>query len=75
MINPKGSIEYLIDRLVQLENMKFMIISCDTEGWGESFSVWTTDMEERLQLLRELIKYRKLYLKVEKELEEERGYL
>lgn len=75
MINAQGDVEYLKDRLVQQENLKSMIKRGDTEGWGEDFKLWTTDMEERLQLLKELITYKELYLKVEKELEEERGYL
>lgn len=75
MINAQGDIAYLTDHVIRQENLKSMIKRGDTEGWGEDFQLWTTEMEERLQLLKELIKYRQLYLKVEKELEEERGYL
>lgn len=72
MIVATGSIDYLEMKLVDEENFKQMVIRGDTDGWLDGFD-WTNEHEERLQLLRELIKYKKLYLKVEKELEELNG--
>lgn len=71
MIVPTGSIDYLEMKLVDEENFKQMVIRGDTDGWPDN--TWTNEQEERLQLLKELVKYKKLYLKVEKELEELNG--
>lgn len=66
MINAKGSIEYLTDQIHMLERLRMAKGHGGQEGWD--MDPWTEKDEEKLGLLEELIKYKKLYHKVSDEL-------
>ena len=67
MINAKGSIEYLTDQAHMLERLRMTKNHGGQEGWD--IDPWSEKDEEKLNLLEELIAYKKLYYKVSDELD------
>lgn len=67
MIVATGSIDYLTDQVLLLENLKTEKIKYG-DGWN--LGEWSEYDEERLNLVKELLKLKRLYFKVEKQLEE-----
>ena len=69
MLNPKGSIIYLKDEIQKLLATKSSAIhKTDIEGWEIE---WTLELEEKLQLLQELVYQKELLEEVRRNYEDD----
>lgn len=70
MIVATGSVEYLKDQVRLLESIKAAKRNKSIFNNGWDMDAWGDEDEEKLNLVKELLKYKELYYKVERQLEE-----
>ena len=70
MIVATGSVEYLKDQVRLLESIKAAKRNKPIFNNGWDMDAWGDEDEEKLNLVKELLKYKELYYKVERQLEE-----